>query len=272
MYEAKWFYELILIIYGLSVVGYFIDFIQHNRKANRVAFWFLCIVWSMQTIYLVIQVFVQGVVPFATVLDSLFFYSWILVSFSLLINRIFHVHFIILFTNIFSFFILLVHILSRAEGMQGTGIELVHEVLIAHIVLTIISYGFFTLSFLFSFMYQMQYYMLKDKRGLRWLWRFADLKKLDSLAFVAITIGTPILFIGLILGFVWASVAETEFYFFDMKVLGSVIVLIVYSVYLLLRLLAGYRGKTIAMYNAVAFLCLLINFFLFSTLSNFHFN
>ncbi len=44
-------HELTVVIYALSVLLYFFDFIHHNRKANRIAFWLLAFVWVLQTIF-----------------------------------------------------------------------------------------------------------------------------------------------------------------------------------------------------------------------------
>lgn len=272
MFESIWIYEIILIIYGLSLIGYFIDFIQHNQKVNRIAFWLLSIVWLLQTAILIDQVFLEKSFPILTVNDGLFFYAWVLLTFSLIINRLFTIYFIVFFMNVFSFFILLLYILTNAQKQSyDSGIQLVHEILITHITLAIVSYGFFTLSFLFSLMYLMQYRFLKNKKGLKWMWRFADLKQLDSYSFKTVTLGVPLLLIGIILGVMWAYVANAEFYWFDVKTAGSFLVLVVYIIYLFLRVGKGHRGRAIAVYNTVAFLILLINFFLFSLLSNFHF-
>lgn len=80
----------------------------------------------------------------------------------------------------------------------------------------------------------------------------------------------PLLTIAIVLGVVWAYMADAEFYWVDLKTIGSIVVLFVYVIYLLLRLGKGYLGKAISIYNSAAFLFLLINFFLFSILSNFH--
>jgi HemX protein len=270
--ESTWVYEIILLIYGLSLVGYFIDFIQHNRWVNKFAFWLLGVVWVIQTIFLLSEVVFEATFPIFTIYDSLFLYSWVLVTFSLVINKLFSIHFIVFFTNVFGFFILLLYISTKAqEHMQQRGIELVNELLITHITLAIISYGFFTVSFLLSIMYIVQYQLLKQKKGLKWMWRFGDLKRLDFYSFMAITLGIPLLLIAIILGVVWAKVANAEFYWFDLKTVGSMFVLATYILYLLLRLIKGYQGKAIAVYNTAAFLILLINFFLSSFLSNFHF-
>ncbi|GAA0601350.1 cytochrome c biogenesis protein [Virgibacillus siamensis] len=273
MLESKWVYEIILIIYGLSLVGYFIDFIQRNRRANRIAFWLLSMVWLFQTIFLVTNIFFENNFPVLTLYDGLFFYAWVLVTFSVIINRLFRVQFILFFTNLVGFFVFLLYVSTRAQTyLQDQGIQLVHEILITHITLAIVSYGFFTLSFLFSLMYLIQYKFLKEKKGLNWMWRLGDLQRLDSFSFIAVTLGVPLLTIAIILGVVWAYVANAEFYWFDMKTIGSLFVLAVYILYLFLRLGKGQQGKSISMYSTAAFLILLVNFFLFNVLSNFHFN
>ncbi|WP_077621334.1 cytochrome C assembly family protein [Sediminibacillus massiliensis] len=272
MLEIKWLYEFILIIYGASVMGYFIDFIQFNRKANRIAFWLLSMVWILQTFFLLFQLLTKESFPVLNIYDGLYFYSWILVTFSLLINRFFRVDLLVFFTNLLGFFIMLLHIGATAQLEETEhGVYLVGELLIAHISLALLSYGFFTLSFIISVMYLLQYRLLKEKKGYKWLGRFGGLNKLDKLSFHTITIGVPSLMISIILGVVWAYSSGAEFYWYDFKTIGSIIVLLVYMIHLFLRLVRGYQGRAIAIFNSAAFLILLVNFFLFGTMSNFHF-
>ncbi|MUV39414.1 Protein HemX [Lentibacillus sp. JNUCC-1] len=272
MFESVRFIEIVLLIYGLSLIGYFWDFIQQNQKVNRMAFWLLGLVWVIQTMYLLDSIFITRNFPISNLREGLFFYSWVLVTFSLIVNRFFKVHFIILFTNIFSFIILVLYIFTHAEKQSaGMQIQLANEILTIHIAISMVSYGFFTIGFLLSMMHLIQYYFLKKKIGLKWMWRFGDLQQLDQLSFWAITIGVPLLTIGLILGFVWAFASGAEFYWFDLKTIGSLVVLGVYMFYLFLRLGLHYQGKAISYYHTIAFLMLLINFFLFGVLSEFHF-
>lgn len=272
MFETRFIFEMILIIYCLSLFGYFIDFIKSNWKVNQISYWLLTAVWVLQTLLMINIAFASKGFPTLHLNDGLFFYAWTLLTFSLIINRLFAIHFIVFFTNLFSFFILLLAISLKAqEEMYQQGIQLVHEILITHIGLAILSYGFFTISFLLAFMYLVQYKFIKSKKGIKWMWRFTDLKQLDHYSYTAVIIGVPLLLIGVILGFVWAYVAEAEFYWLDLKTIGSLVVLVIYIVYLILRRFKGYRGKPISIYNTAAFLILLINYFLFSLLSGFHF-
>jgi HemX protein len=271
MIEVRWIYEGILFIYALSLIGYFIDFVQQNRKAKVYAFWLLCMVWLFQTFFLIFTVVVEKRFPIATLTDSLFFYAWVLVTFSILMNRLFKTYFMVFFINLFGFFVMLMHIsLAAKSQVEERWIQLVDEILIAHISLAIISYGFFTISFIFSIMYLVQYHFLKEKKAIKWIWRLGDLERLEHFTFRAITVGVPLLLIGIILGFAWAYTEEVEFYWFDLKTLGSILVLGIYIIYLFLRTVRRMSGKSLAVYNTSAFSLLIINFFLFTRLSNFH--
>ncbi|TGB04144.1 cytochrome C assembly family protein [Halobacillus salinus] len=272
MLDIKWVYELILLLYGLSIIGYFIDFVQTNRKANKTAFWLLSMVWVLQTFFLLTQILVEDNLPVMTVYDGLYFYTWILVTFSLMINRLFRVDFLVFFTNVVGFLVMLIHLSTRAQNnLQDQGVNLVNEMLVVHISLAILSYGFFTLSFIFSIMYLLQYRLLKQKKWNAKLFRLGDLTKLDHFSYIAVILGVPLLLIAIILGVTWGYVSPDVFYWYDSKTLGSFLVLLVYITYLFLRVVKGYQGRTISLFNAAAFLFLLINFFLFGSLSNFHF-
>ncbi|GAB4073276.1 cytochrome c biogenesis protein [Barrientosiimonas marina] len=235
------------------------------------AFWLLCVVWLLQTVFLLQQVFVEKGFPVLTLNDGLLFYSWILISFSLVISKFSRAQLTLFFLNLLGFFTLLFSISAKmSEQAPEQGAGLIHEMLIAHITLAFAAYGFFTVSFIFSLMYLIQYRLLKRKKGFRWVWQIGDLSQLDTYSFKAITLGVPLLTIAIVLGVTWAYFAGAEFYWFDLKTLGSLLVLGLYVLYLVLRLGKGYQGKAISSYNSAAFLLLLINFFLFSSLSNFH--
>ncbi|SIS50854.1 cytochrome C assembly family protein [Salimicrobium flavidum] len=270
--DLKWIYEIIILFYGLSLTGYFIDFIQGDRKANRIAFWLLGVVWILQTIFLLSQIFIRDDFPVMTVYDGLYFYAWILVTFSLVLNKLFRVDFIIFFTNVIGFSVMIIHLMTRAQSTMGRGgVELVNEMLVVHITLAIISYGFFTLSFIFSVLYLLQYRWLKSKKWRNRLVRLGDLPRLERLSYLFIILAVPLLLIAIVLGVVWGYVSEDTFYWLDFKTVGSIIVFVVYMVWLFLKVVQGFQGRLISIYNVGAFLLLLINFFLFSSLSNFHF-
>lgn len=120
-------------------------------------------------------------------------------------------------------------------------------------------------------MYLLQYWLLKKKKWNTQLKRLGNLDQLDYFSFLSVLIGVPILMIAIILGVLWAYISGEAFYWYDVKTIGSFIVLGVYIGYLVFRVVKGFKGKQNAILNVNAFLFLLVNYFLFSTLSNFHF-
>jgi HemX protein len=265
-------YEFTIILYALSVLLYFIDFLHNNRKANKIAFWLLAIVWVLQTIFLFLRMIDTGRFPILTLYEGMYFYTWVLITFSLVINRILRVDFIVFFTNVIGFLVMALHTFTPIQHeSQVVAQALVSELLIIHITMAILSYGAFSLSFVFSLLYIIQFNLLKRKKWGKRLLRIQDLSKLDHMSYVLNVIGVPMLLLALILGSVWASVKLSNFEWYDAKVLGSFFVITAYSYYFYQRLAKGITGKAIANWNIAAFLVVLINFFLFGRLSNFHF-
>jgi HemX protein len=267
----SWIYDLTILIYALSVLLYFIDFLHNNRKANQMAFWLLSIVWSLQTIFLVIRTIDTGQIPLFTIFESLYFYAWVLITLSLVINRLVRVDFIVFFTNVLGFFIMSLHTFAPAQHQSTILAEqLVSELLIIHITMAILSYGAFSISFIFSILYLIQFNLLKKKKWGKRLLRIGDLAKLEHMSYVLNVIGVPMLLLSLILGVIWGYIKLDPFHWYDVKVIGSFFVLISYSYYLYLRVGKVMEGKAVASWNVAAFLVLLINFFLFGSLSRFH--
>jgi HemX protein len=91
------------------------------------------------------------------------------------------------------------------------------------------------------------------------------------MSYVLNVIGVPMLLLSLILGSIWAYIKLDKFFWYDAKVLGSILVMITYSIYLYMRIVKEWQGKSVALLNIASFLVLLINFFLFGSLSRFHF-
>ncbi|MBS4176172.1 cytochrome c biogenesis protein [Lederbergia citrea] len=263
--------EIVIIIYAISILLYFIDFIDQNRKVNRIAFRLLSIVWILQTIFLFLYMLRTGRFPVLTLFEGLYFYSWVLITLSLAIHRILKVDFTVFFTNILGFSIMAIHAFAPFQRpTEAMAEQLVSELLFIHITMAILSYGAFTLSFVFSALYLLQYKLLKEKKWQKRLWRLSDLAKLEKISYVLNIIGVPMLLLSLILGLQWAFIKLPYFQWYDLKIIGSFLLLIVYSLILYLHRKKEIFGRKLALWNTAAFFIILINFFLVSRLSNFH--
>ena len=264
--------EIVLVLYAIAILLYFIDFIEQNRKANQLAFRLLSIVWILQTIFLFVYMARTGRFPVLTLFEGLYFYAWVLITLSLTIHKILRVDFTVFFTNILGFSIMAIHAFAPVQRPSAAIAEqLVSELLFIHITMAILSYGAFSLSFVFSVLYMLQYKLLKEKKWKKRLWRFSDLTKLEKMSYVLNAIGVPMLLLSLILGMQWAFIKLHHFHLHDPKIIGSFVLLFVYSLLLYLHTRKEMFGRKLAFWNTAAFLIVLINFFLTSRLSSFHF-
>lgn len=269
--SLSWLYDLTISLYALSVLGYFIDFLINNRKANKIAFWLLSIVWVLQTLIFALKMKELGAFPVLSPSDGLFFYAWILVTLSVFINRLFKVDFFVFFSNLVGFIIMSINLFKPTQhGEDVLSKHLMSELLAIHITMAFLAYGAFTLSFIYSMMYLIEYYMLKRKKWGKRLIRFGSLEKIDQLAFLCNIVGVILLSLSLILGMVRAYSTIPNFHLDDPKVILSFIVIGAYSFYLYQRVGNNVYGKPLIYWNTVAFLLLLVNIFLSETLTHFH--
>ncbi|MEI5905654.1 cytochrome c biogenesis protein CcsA [Bacillus spongiae] len=265
-------HELMVVLYALSILLYFIDFLHKNQKANQFAFWILSIVWVLQTIFLFLYMFRTGRFPVLTIFEGLYFYAWVLLTLSLSINRLLRTDFTVFFTNVLGFSIIAIHTFAPVQmESEALAEQLVSELLFIHITMAILSYAAFTLSFVFSLLFLLQHKLLKEKKWGHRLWRLGNLSQLEKMSYVLNAIGVPMLLLSLILGVQWAYIKLPNVIWYDPKIISSFILLVVYSVFLFLRVRKGMYGKSLAILNTAAFLIVLINFFLVSRLSTFHF-
>ncbi|MDV2581136.1 cytochrome C assembly family protein [Alkalibacillus haloalkaliphilus] len=271
IFEQFKLYELIVILYGLSVTFYFYDFVERNRKANKIAFWLLLLVWILQTVLLFTNIYIHGFIPVFSILEGLYFYAWLILLVSIVVNYFYKMDLVVFIVNIIGFLVMMMFLMSYATSDQSqlTG-NFVGEILVAHIVLAFVAYTLYTLSFAFATLYLIQFYLLKKKRWRQLVKRIGNLEQLEKILFLLVVFATPILLISLVLGLLWAYTTDDLFYWLDAKTVGSFVVIGIYSTIIYIRVTKKLVGKSVARLNIIAFLVLFSNYLILSMLSNFH--
>ncbi len=263
-------YELMIILYALSIVLYFTDYLYKNVKFRRVAFWFVSIVWVLQNLFLVLFIIETKRFPILTLYEGVFFYAWLLTTFSIVLHCIARVDLPVVCLNLLSFIFLTIHLFSPPTAEQIVGESLISEMLVIHISFAIISYVAFSIAFVFSILYLILYRILKQKK-LTHLWsRLPNLQQMLKWINLSTIVGVPLLLISLILGLGWAFVTLEGVSIFDVKIVGSFVVSVVYLIIFLLHRRGTLLGAVYARVHIYLFLLVVVNFFLGSKLSNFH--
>ncbi len=265
-----WVYDLMIFIYATSVILYFYDFLQSNARANRIAFILLIVVWVIQTVFFLLRMFDLDYIPIMTLFETLFFYSWILVTISLIINYLYKIDFMVFLANVVGFSIVILNMFVSKSSEPGVSEVLQGDLLTIHIAFAIGSYALFFISFLSSLLYLLQVHMLKNKQIFSNLFRkIPPLDQLDRFAYLLALIAFPVLCVSLVLGTIWAYI--NGFYIWtDAKFVLSVLVMIVYGIYLHRRVALGWQGRKLAILNMIGFAVVVANYILSKWISTFH--
>ncbi|MHA6259357.1 cytochrome C assembly family protein [Sporosarcina sp. CAU 1771] len=265
-------HEWMVILYAISLVFYFIDYLNKDKLAHRSAFWILSCVYLMQTVFLVMYIVETKRFPILSLFEGIYFYAWLLITLSIVLHLFFKVDSAIFFLNVIGFILMTIHTFAPVQiHTSPIGETLITELLFIHITFAILSYVAFAMSFVSSILYLLIYKILKQRKWSKQFARLPSLQQADTGIMVSLLTGIPFLLISLILGVQFAYTGLEEWSVFDMKIIGSFLLLLIYSAVLVLRKSNKLIGNQYAWVNIYAFLFVIINFFLGSSLSEFHF-
>ncbi len=132
------------------------------------------------------------------------------------------------------------------------------------------SYGALTNAFGVSAAYLVQEWQIKSRRPREFVWQIPSLETLDHLSYKMIFITLPVLTLGIAMGGIWAWGAWGRFWGWDAKETWSLITWMIYVIYLHLRLMRGWQGRSAVWVNFCGFASVLFTFFGVNFLSNLH--
>lgn len=263
-------YDVTVYLYAVSVLFYFLDFLHRNKHTNRVALVLLCGVFLLQSAFLIMRFMDRDFVPVLTVFDTLNFYAWALVTFSIVINSFFRMHLFVFIANLLGFTMVALSLFVAQDVSPSISQQLISELLFIHVTLALAAYALFLLTFLLALLYLTLNYMLKKKRWNKLVRRAPSLNRLAQLMYWGSAIGVLFLLLSLILGLIWAYEQTVSGFWFDPKIGSSFLVLFVYGYFVYRRTISHWSGKSLALCNAIAFTTVLLNTFISNVGVSFH--
>ena len=129
-----------------------------------------------------------------------------------------------------------------------------------HVTFCFLGYACFVLAFCFSVLYLWQERELKSRKVDRYFFRLPSVGLLDSLGYKSVAFGFVFLSMGLISGSVWAQRAWGSFWSWDPKETWSLIMWLLYLVYLHGRLRHGWKGRKSAYIAIAGFIIMLFTY------------
>ncbi|MFF2480568.1 inner membrane protein YpjD [Paenibacillus sp. NPDC058071] len=260
MGTQNWLYDTILYMYALSLLFYFSDFIDANRRAKRIGTGLLIFVWVLQTVFILVRVVDHFGLTSISAFEYWLGFSWLLVTISLVISRFFKIEFVVFLVNLVGFAVLALNMYSTPGAEGGYALPAtMRELLIVHISLILCAYVALTIGSIFAGMYLFLHKQLKSKRWSKVVRRFPSLDTIERFSDRAIIIGVPLLALSLSVAVTVLIVENQWELLLDWKVLSSFAVLVIYIVYVIQRAMLNRPGTQLARLHLAAFIVLILN-------------
>ena len=142
--------------------------------------------------------------------------------------------------------------------------------LAVHIGSIILGYTGLFLTFVAAVMYLMQEKQLKSRIPRAVYYRLPSLELCDELYYRSLLFGLPLLTVGILTGFIWASRTWKGPWEFDPKILASLLTWLIYLVLFSTRMSGAWRGRRAAYVAIFGFAAIMVTFLGVSLLSGPH--
>lgn len=244
------------IIYILAVTLYLVYFYSQNKQVRLVARRFLLAAGICHIVLFIFRYFEAGHTPLTTHHDTVSFFAlsvtWAFLSF----RWRYQIKNFGTFVSVVIIALMTVAMLSARDvaqlppALQSTWLPV-------HASIAILANGFLALGFCGGLMYLIQDRELKKKRFTLFYHRLPSLDALDQLNQHCLTIGFPLLTLGIITGSLWAKQAWGSYWHWDPKETWGLITWFIYAGLLHQRLAIGWRGKRSAIMSVIGFMAVL---------------
>jgi len=249
------FFTITLIVYLAATVLYILYAVFRKEKIGKVATWVLAIGLLGQTVALVLKTLEVKRAPFVSIYETMVFWSWLIALIYLLFQLKFRIR--VLGALITPLAFLAIAIASLLPSSYKEASPLVPALqsgwLPFHIATCFIAYACFAVSFAVGLAFLLKQV---DKPN-----ALLTKDNLDIIGYKSISVGFPFLTLGIISGAIWANVAWGAYWSWDPKETWSLITWFIYAIYLHLRIVAKWKGKSSAITSIVGFLAVLFTFF-----------
>lgn len=248
------------VVLYLGATGLHLTFLVLQRPlVARWAGWATWAAFGVHTLGFVARFVEAGHTPVTTLYESMSFFAWCTVAVYLGLQLRYRVPSLGAFTTPVALVMVFsaIHLPGEIEPLPAA---LQSWWLPVHVGFLFVGDGAFALAAAAGVMYLIQERGLKRKRMGTWFHRLPNLDVLDELNYRCLTIGFPLLTVGIITGAIWAQQAWGTYWSWDPKEVWSLITWFLYAALLHGRLTVGWRGRRAALWAILGFASVLFTF------------
>jgi cytochrome c-type biogenesis protein CcsB len=247
------------ILYLVGALFYLYFIVTLRERGARLGRMFLLIGGFLHLLGFCMRFVEAGHTPITNLFESLSFFALVIVGVFLLTEIRYKLRVLGAFVAPLAFLFSLLSAFQQSE-LQKLNPALNSSWLPVHVIVLFIAYAFFAVAFAAGLMYLMQERQVKGKRMGAIFQRLPSLDVLDEINYRCLTIGFPMLTIGIITGSLWAQNAWGTYWSWDPKETASLATWLVYAALLHGRLTVGWRGRKAAILAIVGFLLVVFTF------------
>ncbi|MFK5927380.1 MAG: c-type cytochrome biogenesis protein CcsB [Desulfuromusa sp.] len=252
-------FSVTTLIYLLASILYLVSMVGKRQQAGRIGRWVLLAGVILHATCFGVRHSTVGGPPVTSLQESLAFFAWCLVLLFLLLDLRFHLSVMGAFAAPLAFLLMVASALSPNVVVQLNPV-LQSWLFPVHIVFAFLGNAAFALSFGAGVMYLVQNRMLKSKRFTGIYQLLPSLDVLDKVNYTCLSVGFPLMTLGIISGAFWANTAWGTYWSWDPKETWALITWFLYAALMHGRLTIGWRGRKAAIFSIIAFMFLLFTF------------
>lgn len=253
------FYCLAVFFYASGTISHLAYIISLRDLFSRIGTGLLFLGFVLHTTALIFRYYAAGYLPITNLHESFSFFGWAIVLVYVVVNTKYRIRVLGAFVAPIVLILVVIGLALPKEILP------LHPALRSfwlpfHAIFAFLGDAVFALAFCAGIMYLIQEQQIKSRKTGGLLMRLPSLEVLDELNYRSLTLGFPLLTVGIITGSVWASYAWGSYWSWDPKETWSLITWFLYAALLHQRLAIGWRGKKAAVMAIVGFLSVLFTF------------
>jgi ABC-type uncharacterized transport system permease subunit len=240
-------------LYGLACAFYIALLVRGGDGAGRGGVWALLAAAVAHVAFVATDFATAGHHPLEEIRSSLSLLSLLIVAAYLAATMRWHV-------KVLGAFVTPVALLFFLGAGLGRGVgDVPHEVrsvlLPVHVGLNVLGLVAFAIAFVAAVAYVIQENLLRQKKITGLFRRLPALDELDTIGLRFVTLGFPLLTLGIITGTVWAVRLDPDAPAISAAQGFALLAWLVFAAVLLLRVAAGWRGRRAAIGTMLGFVC-----------------
>ncbi len=253
MYPTVKILNLLLpLLYGITFGVYLYDFIKGTKKLANAKRLFLFVALLTHVFYLLARTIEFDHPPITNVFEIFTILAFAISCSYFILELLTDIRGTGLFIIVFSIIFQLVSSLFIQDLTEVREV-LRNRLLGLHVISALLGYSGIIVSAIYGFLFLALYNEIKLNRFGLVFERLPNLEILEELSFYSACIGFTLLTVAIIIGMIWLPAAFPNFNYFDSKLIGTLLIWVIYGLGILSKTLGKWQGKKVVVFSIVGF-------------------